>query len=595
VAQLELDRTEDAWKTLATLTERFPHSKALPPARLRLAEGALAAHQLDRAAEQFRAVAGIDPTRRGSKPGGRDRSDEASDPALRVRALAGLGWALRERGTPAEAAKAFAAALDVAPDDPIAPELALAQGRALEASGQADAALEVYSRTVERFAKSDQGPLAALAKARLLSKLSRSADAARVLELLISDPHARDCLTKADAPVDALLADWGWALVDAAQLHKADRVFTRLLKDHPESPYAADARFNLAESANLAHNYREVIRLLTPLTTAKLQDLKIGPRQTTGKTRTVDPTGTTASGAGLRAPEGLPVPGAAPATYSFPSDSSRRLLPAVLYRLGRTQMELRDWAAASATLDHLLEDYPDNSYRREARFLRAESALRQGDAATAESGLAALLARPSAPTDPPGFSRLVRLKQFACWVALKRWKEVLKAAPLLKAELASHDSSMAELDFARGQALLGLGQIEEARTAFQAVVDGHCGGDLEAQAQLMCGETFFHQEQFHAALREFLKVDILYQVPQWQAAALLEAGKVYERLDQWADAAETYERLAGKFPMDPSAAEARVRREVASRRASTETAGRPSSAPAPRTVQPPSTAAGGKG
>ena len=47
--------------------------------------------------------------------------------------------------------------------------------------------------------------------------------------------------------------------------------------------------------------------------------------------------------------------------------------------------------------------------------------------------------------------------------------------------------------------------------------------------------------------------------PRWQAAALLEAGKVYERLDQWADAAETYQRLLNKFPTEPNAAEARQR------------------------------------
>ena len=77
----------------------------------------------------------------------------------------------------------------------------------------------------------------------------------------------------------------------------------------------------------------------------------------------------------------------------------------------------------------------------------------------------------------------------------------------------------------------------------------------------------YHQDKFHEALRDFLKVDILYDAPRWQAAALLEAGKVYERLDQWADAAETYERLLTKFPKEPSAAAAQLRRDTARRRA----------------------------
>ncbi len=106
-------------------------------------------------------------------------------------------------------------------------------------------------------------------------------------------------------------------------------------------------------------------------------------------------------------------------------------------------------------------------------------------------------------------------------------------------------------------------RFEEARAAYQAVIDARKGGDLAARAQLMRGETFFHEKNYREALREFLKVDILYDAPTWQAAALLEAGKVYERLDQWADAAEIYERLCSKFPDDPSAAEAKPLLDVA--------------------------------
>jgi TolA-binding protein len=133
--------------------------------------------------------------------------------------------------------------------------------------------------------------------------------------------------------------------------------------------------------------------------------------------------------------------------------------------------------------------------------------------------------------------------------------------------MAASDPSIAELDYARGQALLGSGRLEDARAAFEAVIDARKEGDLAAQAMLMRGETYFHQDKFHEALRDFLKVDILHNVPRWQAAALLEAGKVYERLDHWADAAETYERLLSKFSTEPSAAEARDRLSAVKARA----------------------------
>src|SRR5262249_15523603 len=101
---------------------------------------------------------------------------------------------------------------------------------------------------------------------------------------------------------------------------------------------------------------------------------------------------------------------------------------------------------------------------------------------------------------------------------------------------------------------------DEARDSFQSVIDTRKDGDLAAQAQLMRGEAFFHQDRFREALREFLMVEHLYDAPRWQAAALLEAGKTHERLSEGGDAAETYERLCTRFPQDPHAAEANERR-----------------------------------
>jgi TolA-binding protein len=551
VAQLGAGRMDDSWKTLANLAARFPQSKALPPARLRLAEAALAAHQASRAAEQFRILAGT------SADGGMEPHDPAApsskpaDRALKARALAGLGRALRELGKPAEASSALGAALELAPDDASAAGLALARAKALEAGEKPDQALEAYALTSERFAKTIQSPLAALARARLLVKLGRHTDGAAAFERLVSDSRATEMLSSAGVPVDALLAEWGWSLVDAAKPAEADRVFARLLKDYAESPHAADARFNLAESANQARNFPEVIRLLTALATKT----PVEP----------DTSASAVESAPARKSERTGNPNGSHAS---------RLLPAALYRLGRTQIEVRDWVGAAATLDRLVSEFPTNPYRREARLMKAESALQSGDAAGAEAALAALRAEPVSATDPPGFIRAVRVKQLHCWVALKRWKEVLSGVQALRPEVAGDDPVIAELDYARGQALLGLGRLDEARGAFQAVIDARREGELAAQAQLMRGETFFHQGQLHEALREFLRVDILYDAPRWQAAALLEAGKVYEGLDQWADAAETYGRLLARFPGDPSAASARARRDAASRRAAGGESGR---------------------
>jgi TolA-binding protein len=550
VARVGTDRLDHAGKALAILAERFPQSKLLAPTRVRFAEAALRAHQPQRAVDQFRLVVDLDSTKETAA-----RADTAGGSAavalpLKIRALAGLGKAQSELGKPVDAATAFARILELAPNDPVASRIALERGRSLETGRESDAALDAYSQVIERFGNSEQALLARLARARLLAKLGRNKEAATEYNRFFAGTkaQAQSILATGGLPEDAVLAEWGWALLDAQQPAEADRVFTRLIQDHPQSRYAAEARFNLAESANEARDFGKVVQLLTPLAALPLT-----------------PSKSNAASADRKNDSLKPLEGSEPTQ----DESLRRLMPAILYRLGRTQFELRDWEPALTTFDRLLKEFPENPYRREATFLRAATAMKQGNFAVALAGFSALLAEPPAESDPTGFIPSIRLKQIECWVGLKRWKEVLEATQVLKRELAADESAIAEADYARGRAFLGLGQLQTARTAFQAVIGARQGkdDDLAAQAQLMCGESYFHEDQFHEALREFLKVDILYQAPRWQAAALLEAGKVYERLDHWADAAETYQRLLSRFPRDQSAGEARNRLRDAGPRA----------------------------
>ena len=119
---------------------------------------------------------------------------------------------------------------------------------------------------------------------------------------------------------------------------------------------------------------------------------------------------------------------------------------------------------------------------------------------------------------------------------MKRWKDALSQAESLKARASRPATLPLPSLILPAAGLLGLARPDDARIAFQAVINARKGGDLAAQAHLLSGETYFHEDRFREALTEFLKVDILYDAPLWQAAALLEAGKVYERLAQWGDA-----------------------------------------------------------
>lgn len=222
-------------------------------------------------------------------------------------------------------------------------------------------------------------------------------------------------------------------------------------------------------------------------------------------------------------------------------------------------------------LDRLIADHPDCAFRREARLWRAEVAFQAGDARTAEAGFAALAEEPPAESDPPGLAAAAGQRRVRSLVLLERWKDAVAAADAWKAAHPG-DPMTAEVDYARGRGLQGLARFDEARAAYQAVIEAVPGSEQAALAQFMCGETYFHQKNYNEALRAYLMVDVLYDVPAWQAMALLQAGKVHEQLAQWAEAAETYERLQSdkrlqsEFPED-ARAEAGRRLAEARRRA----------------------------
>jgi TolA-binding protein len=437
---------------------------------------------------------------------------EGAEPAIKARAQSGLGWALLQSGKSAEAAAAFDVLLKASPDDPLAADAALARAKALETAKQVEPALAAYLLVMDRYAKSEVAGPAALGRARLLVEAKKPAEAAELFARIERD------FPKATGQ-DDLIAERAWALVDAEKTAEADALFEKILKDYPSSPRTADARYNLAESAFVAKKFDKIAALVAPVISA---DSKAKPS----------------------------------------------LIQSSLYRLGRTQVELKAWKDSTATFGRLIKDYPDGSYRREAQFWNGEVAFQSGDVSSAETTFAALISEPVQPTDAPGLIQTAKRRRIQGLVQLAKWKDALAAADAYSStgSTSTADPHVADVDYARGRAYQGLAQFDEARAAFGKVIEARKGSELAARAQFMRGETYFHQKDYRKALSEFLKVDYLYDVPTWQASALLEAGKVHEQLGQWAEAAETYERLRSKFPADPNAAKAQERLDAAKKR-----------------------------
>ncbi len=103
-----------------------------------------------------------------------------------------------------------------------------------------------------------------------------------------------------------------------------------------------------------------------------------------------------------------------------------------------------------------------------------------------------------------------------------------------------------EARFGLAWALEHLGQFDEAREHYAHVVEHHTG-PTAARAQFQIGECLFAQEDYEQAVRELLRVDILYDAPQWNAAALYEAGRAFEQLRKFGEAREQFREVIERF------------------------------------------------
>ncbi len=73
----------------------------------------------------------------------------------------------------------------------------------------------------------------------------------------------------------------------------------------------------------------------------------------------------------------------------------------------------------------------------------------------------------------------------------------------------------------------------------------------------MLAETLFLQERWNEAIKEFLKVSILYPIPEWQSLALVEVGKCHARQSQWGEAKKAFDEVIAKYGSLPAATEAK--------------------------------------
>jgi TolA-binding protein len=177
------------------------------------------------------------------------------------------------------------------------------------------------------------------------------------------------------------------------------------------------------------------------------------------------------------------------------------------------------------------------------------------------------LARKAPGRDEPWLA-MIPLRRAQVFAQHKKWPEAYDLARKIEAEFPKFSQHF-EVDYLLGRCLSAQGEFDEARAHYAKVVQSQTGARTEtaAMAQWMIGESYFHQQRYKEAIKEYLRVEILYEYPRWQAAGLLQAGKGYESLGQWKEATTLYAQLLEKYRDTPYTDEAARRLRVVQQRA----------------------------
>jgi cellulose synthase operon protein C len=444
-----------------------------------------------------------------------------------ARGLSGQAWCQFTGDDLTGSAATFLRLVEQFPNDPLAAEGALVRGKALEKLGQYDPALLMYRTVLENFPDAPEMPSALLAAAELHERLKQRSDAERYYRQFLERfaQHAK---------VDFALYQLAWLLREndasaaegdaARRVAEAETLFERIRHQHPHSTLWPDAMFRLAEAARDRQDAKAVAAIVEELAAA-------------AESKTGD---------------------AKPAV-------EMQTLAHAYYLQGRLAAELGDWAGAEKVMTTLAERCPKSDLVLAAQFWVAEAAYRQGQYEQAASRFEALATHPE--TSAASWRAMIPLRRGQVYAQQKQWSAAIALASTIEKEHPDF-AQQYEADYLIGRALAAEGKFDEARTYYARVTQSAQGGKTEtaAMAQWMIGESYFHQKNYATAVKEYLRVEILYAYPKWQAAALVQAGKAYESDGEWQEAVKLYTQVLRKYAQTEQATEASTRLRVVEQR-----------------------------
>jgi TolA-binding protein len=619
VAALQAGRTADARREAQELLEKYPQSAYRSDATMVAGEALLAEKQFAAAAKTFESALG-----------------DEQDAKKRLRCRSRIAWCRYLGDDKPGAAAAFAELARETGDAPEIEEAAFMTGRALEAAGDAQRALQAYEQTARAFpkgphaeealfrtAKLDAGPRRLQAFVRdhgdgafgaqaryewaerlsAAGKLAEAAAAYRELLQSTQDPALSAagkyglawCLDRTGDAAGAAEVLRGWiadASGDSALRTSALEllVWCEAELKPPEGVAPAwrallsacddDARLlrsarSACESLRKAERFPEALAMLDALQKRSKDPKVLAPilvervyveldrknldqaERALARAITARKEDAGVAEAAFFVGEARLEKGDAPRAvelYEFAAQSQEN--PArdrALYKAGFARLKAGDAAGAEASFADVVAHFPQSEVYPESLFLLGESQYRQKKYDEACANLERV--RKETPDGPLTPKILFRLGLARC--EKEDWPGAIEALTKL-ARTKPDFENLAEAELARGRALAHLNRSREAQSAFERTL-ALDQGVLAARAHLELGRMHLAAKAYDPALSEFLKVAVLFDLPEETPQALLGAGQALEAQGDSARAIQQYKEVVEKYGKSEAASAAKQR------------------------------------
>ncbi len=217
------------------------------------------------------------------------------------------------------------------------------------------------------------------------------------------------------------------------------------------------------------------------------------------------------------------------------------LVEPCLYRLAVSEFRQDHFELAAGVFDELIDGFPKSVLLASACYYAGESLANLGRNEKAVERFSR--AANEFPDDPVAGPAILRLGD--CHATLQRWALSEEAYKKYLDRFSGADQWFAA-QFGIGWAQENQGRFDSAIESYRKVVERHQGATA-ARAQFQIGQCLFAEKKLEPAVRELLKVDILFAYPEWSAAALYEAGRCFAQLGDTVQAKKQFSTVAEKY------------------------------------------------